>query len=246
MKLICLYPDLLNLYGEHANLLVLQRALAQTGHPAEIVSFAPDEQIRLSDADFIYAGAGTESHVEAARRALAAQTAEFRAAAEAGIPMLFTGSAAELTARAICMPDGEAYPCLGLTDCVAVRTAERQLGDILYESALSDQLLAGFINKSGYLKGVAEPRFRAKFGPGGILNDDGTECPAEGIRTGSVMATYAIGPILARNPWLKRWTAAEILRRKFGTADLSGIEPDYADKGYDVTVAELLKRAQNA
>ena len=160
--------------------------------------------------------------------------------------MLFTGSAAELTARAICMPDGEAYPCLGLTDCVAVRTAERQLGDILYESALSDQLLAGFINKSGYLKGVAEPLFRAKFGPGGILNDDGTECPAEGIRTGSVMATYAIGPILARNPWLKRWTAAEILRRKFGTADLSGIEPDYADKGYDVTVAELLKRAQNA
>ena len=242
-KIYYIYPDLLNLYGEYANLLVLKRALGQTGEEVEIVAVSPDDSVSLSDADFVYAGAGTEKRISVARKALKPFRGEFQAAAENGVPMLFTGSAAELTARELHYPDGRVRSCLGLSDCIAVRTDGRELGDILYASPLSEHLLAGFINKSGFLKGVTTPLFAARFGPGGILDADGAELPAEGVRSGNVIATYALGPILARNPWLKRWMAALILERKHGRADISGIVDDESDKGYEITVEELLKRA---
>ena len=243
IRLLYLYPDLLNLYGEYANLLVLKRALGQTGEEAEIVAVSPTDAVSLTGADFVYMGAGAEKRIAVAGEALRPYRGEFHAAAESGVPMLFTGSAAELTAQELRHSEDHTESGLGLTECIAVRTAGRELGDILYASPLDEHLLAGFINKSGFLKGVASPLFTVRFGPGGILAEDGTELPAEGIRNGNVFATYALGPILARNPWLKRRMAALILERKHGHADISGIADDYSDKGYEITVGELLKRA---
>ena len=243
--MICLYhlyPELLNLYGEYANLLALKRALEQCGQAVSIVPITVGEASSLADADFVYCGAGTERHVELACEKLVALRPSLDAAAKAGVPMLFTGSAAELTARTIAKTDGKTIECLGLTDCDAVRSTGRELGDVLYASKLSEKLLAGFINKSGWLKNVASPLFTAEFGPGGIVDEKGEVIAAEGIRTGSVTATYAIGPILARNPWLKRLYAADILQRKTGSADVSAIADDASDKGYEITVRELLKR----
>lgn len=245
MKIVCLYPELLNLYGESANLMVLQRTLQAMGDSAEVESVALGETIHLENVDFVYAGAGTERKLELARHALLPYAEEFRAAAADGVPMLFTGSSAELTARTLYLPDGETRPCLGLTDCDAVRTEARQLGDVLYESPMSEQLLAGFLNKSGYLQHVASPLFHAKFGPGGILTDDGREAPDEGIRTENVLATYVIGPVLARNPWLKRWLATQLVERKSGRCDPILWEKDHSDRAYEITVSELLKRANS-
>lgn len=245
MKIVHLYPELLNLYGEAANLLVLQRTLRAAGHAVDVESVALGEPIRLNHVDFVYAGAGTERKLELARRALLPSAEELRSAAADGVPMLFTGSAAELTARALHLPTGETQPCLGLTDCDAVRTDTRQLGDVLYESPMSEQLLAGFINKSGYLRHVASPLFHARFGPGGILTEDGAEAPDEGIRTGNVLATYVIGPVLARNPWLKRRLAAWLIERKTGQSASIPDEAEYGDRAYEITVSELLKRANS-
>lgn len=243
MKIVHLYPELLNLYGEAANLLVLQRTLQAAGHAVDVETVAMGETLHLNHVDFVYAGAGTERKLELARRALLPYAAELQSAAADGVPMLFTGSAAELTARTLQLPSGEVQPCLGLTDCDAVRTDGRQLGDVLYESPMSEQLLAGFINKSGYLQHVAAPLFHARFGPGGILTEDGAEAPDEGIRTGNVLATYVIGPVLARNPWLKRWLAAWLIERKTGQTVSISCETEHSDRAYEITVSELLKRA---
>ena len=242
IRLCHLYPELLNLYGEYANLLALKRALEQCGQAVEITPVAVGETVSLADAALVYAGAGTESRIAIAAEKLQPMRKELAAAVADGVPMLFTGSAAELAARTIALPDGKTIECLGLADCDAVRSTGRELGDVLYASKLSEKLLAGFINNSGWLKNVADPLFTAEFGPGGIVDAKGEAIAAEGIRTGSVTATYAIGPILARNPWLKRLYAADILRHKTGNADVSAIADDASDKGYEVTVRELLKR----
>ena len=212
------------------------RDLVQVGEDIEKEFGIPIVNKRISVTPIALVGAACQcdSYVEIAKT--------LDAAAKAGVPMLFTGSAAELTARTIAKTDGKTIECLGLTDCDAVRSTGRELGDVLYASKLSEKLLAGFINKSGWLKNVASPLFTAEFGPGGIVDEKGEVIAAEGIRTGSVTATYAIGPILARNPWLKRLYAADILQRKTGSADVSAIADDASDKGYEITVRELLKR----
>ena len=57
LKLAALYPDHLNLNGDMANLLVLQKRLQWQGEAAEIVSLTSSSN--LSDFDFVLAGHGS-------------------------------------------------------------------------------------------------------------------------------------------------------------------------------------------
>ena len=65
-KIIHFYPHLMNLYGSYANLTVLRRYLELLGHSVDVVTVAPGENAQLSDADFIFMGAGTERSQKAA------------------------------------------------------------------------------------------------------------------------------------------------------------------------------------
>ena len=57
LKLAALYPDHLNLNGDMANLLVLQKRLQWQGQPAEIVPLASSS--KLADYDFVLVGHGS-------------------------------------------------------------------------------------------------------------------------------------------------------------------------------------------
>lgn len=59
LKLAALYPDHLNLNGDMANLLVLQKRLQWQGEAAEIVSLTSSSN--LSDVDFVLAGHGSNA-----------------------------------------------------------------------------------------------------------------------------------------------------------------------------------------
>ena len=72
IRLLHIFPDLMNLYGDYANLAVLSRALAQMGAAAEIVKVSPGEEIPLSGAALAYIGPGTERRLEYALGWLAA------------------------------------------------------------------------------------------------------------------------------------------------------------------------------
>ena len=54
------YPDLMNLYGSYANVAVFRRLLERLGHAVTIRAVVPGDTAPLSDADFVYMGAGTE------------------------------------------------------------------------------------------------------------------------------------------------------------------------------------------
>lgn len=232
----------MNLYGDYANLAVLSRALAQMGAAAEIVKVSPGEEIPLSGAALAYIGPGTERRLEYALGWLAAYSDEFKAAADDGMPLMFWGNAAELVCAEIRIGE-KSLPALGLFEAYAVRTSTRQVGDILYKSDLSDALLAGYINKSGFICTAEKPLFSAVFGPGGMIDKDGNELPVEGLAKNNVIASYAIGPALSRNPWLKKIIAARVFARALPNLEPGEVKEDYSDAGYEVTVSELKKRA---
>ena len=60
MKILHLFDDLMNLYGEYANLLVLERELSKLGQEVQIHTLRMGEQKDISDYDMYYMGAGTE------------------------------------------------------------------------------------------------------------------------------------------------------------------------------------------
>ena len=241
VKILHLFPKLLNLYGDRGNIAVLGRALSSMGAEVSVTCAEELEGLDIASFDFIYCGSGTENKIALAAQKLSSFSEQFKTAAEKGTSMLFTGSAMELTCREI-VSEGKSLPCLGIFNASVRRTADRQTGDVLYESGLSDRIVAGFINKSGFIRTEEKPLFTPKFGPSSFEDSHQLDIPGEGLGKKRVRATYVTGPVLVRNPWLKSLIATEL----FETCEKGRVpakySDEYAEKGWAVTVSELEKR----
>ncbi len=241
IRVLHLFPDLLNLYGDRGNIIVLCDTLRKMGAKVELEHFNPGDIPSLDDKSLLYAGPGTEKNIKYANSILAPYSAEIKAASKRGIPMLFTGSAAMLACQELIYA-GEAVKGLGLISSKAVETKTRQTGDIIYKCNGSEELLIGFINKSAFLTDVEIPLFKSEFGPGGILDDSGNETEFEGIMQDNTLISFVIGPMLVKNPWLRNRFAKKIF--EYAMPGKNPLEPakDYSDKAYEITLSELKKR----
>ena len=70
MKILHLFHNLMNLYGEYANTLALKRELENRGVSVTLEKQSVGDKIDFSDADFIYIGSGTEKNQKVALEAL--------------------------------------------------------------------------------------------------------------------------------------------------------------------------------
>ncbi len=237
VKILHLFPSLLNLYGDYGNVAVLSRALEKMGAEVSVTETEEPESHSPADFDFIFCGAGTENKISLAAKKLFPVSESYRAAAESGVSMLFTGSAMELTCKTV---NGE--KALGIFDAAVRRTADRQTGDVLYKSELENKLVAGFINKSGFVSTREKPLFTPHFGPSSFEDSHQLDVPGEGLAKNKVRATYVTGPILVRNPWLKAIIAAELFEKCEAGKTPAPYSDEFAEKGWAVTVSELEKR----
>ena len=240
LPLIPLYPDLMNLYGSYANLSVLRRTLEGLGHSVTVQPVLPGEKVDLTDCHFLYLGAGTERAQKAALEALTPYAAVLRSAAEAGLPMLFAGSAMELLGRRITDQRGKDWEALGLADFLSRETEKRFVEDVYGVCPLFPEPIVGFQNKSAVITGIETPLLSSlAMGYG----NDGEKRP-EGYQKGNVFASALTGPILVKNPALLREVARRVLAH--AGAEVPGTIPvdEELEKGYAVTAQQLKKRAE--
>lgn len=242
LRLVHLFPDLLNLYGDYANLLVLQRELSAMGAEVEIVPFTGEEDFDFSDTLLVYAGPGTERRIGYALERLEPFREKLSSAREEGVFFLFCGSGAELPAQKIILPNGESIQGLGLAPYNIRRTEKRQTGDCLMVSGLSEKLVVGFLNKSGSMEGVPQPFFRMRLGEGGIINEKGQPTKTEGYADQSFLATYCIGPLLSKNPWLRKLVASKLFDRAFPGKTPLVVPQDVSETAYQITADSLSRR----
>ena len=240
LTLIHLYPDLMNLYGSYANLSVLRRTLEGLGHSVTVQPVLPGESVALDGCHFLYLGAGTERAQKAALEALTPYAAVLRSAAEAGLPMLFAGSAMELLGRRITDQQGKDWEALGLADFLSRETEKRFVEDVYGVCPLFPEPIVGFQNKSAVITGIETPLLSSlAMGYG----NDGEKRP-EGYQQDSVFASALTGPILGKNPALLREVARRVLAH--AGAEVPGTIPvdEELEKGYAVTAQQLKKRAE--
>lgn len=239
VKLYHIFPDLMNLYGDYGNLVVLQKALADAGAESEIVKLRPGEAADLADADFLYMGPGTEparnaalEHLRPLKDALAS------AILTRQVPALFTGNAWSLLGQTLTLANGETVEGLGLFNYTTAESRDRYTGDAIaapVNQELPSQPAVGFLNRCDVVHGVEAPLFSLEMGKG----NDGNG-PAEGFVQGSFYATHLIGPLLVKNPHLLNYIVS-----------LLGVEPAPLDGGshpalaYQVTLQALRQRLAN-
>lgn len=201
MKILHLFHDLMNLYGEYANTLALQRTLSEKGRAAEIERLSIDDKLDFSEYDFIYIGSGTERNQKVALEYLRPYADALKAALDGGKVLLATGNSFEIFGARITDRYGKEYAGLNFFDFTVTEGANRIVEDVTAD--FDDNKVIGFINKASMIEGVASPLFVIKQGAG---NCESTPS-VEGIRSGSFYGTHIIGPLLIRNKCMAEYFA---------------------------------------
>lgn len=238
IQLLHLYPDLMNLYGEYANVAALRHSLERQGAEVVVRTGTLYEDIDFSSADFLYMGAGTESAQLTALEDLRRYETAVRAALERGAVVLATGNAMELFGRSITGPDGTEHAGLDLFPFrTAVSDTERMQGDCLAVGAATGQVAVGFVNKASQTTNVAHPLFRMEHGPG-----NSAAAAEDGVWEGSFYGTHLIGPLLMKNPHINAYFT-ELLCRRAGLPYQPQDCP-HEQRAYEVTLHALQERFQ--
>ena len=240
LKIVHFYPDLMSLYGSYANVSVLRRYLEALGHTVAVQAIVPGEGADLTDADFLFMGAGTERAQRFAAGDFARYGEALKALAEEGCVMLFAGTAMELLGASVTTKDGETFNGIGLAGFTTVQGSRRIVGDVYGTTDLYPEAVVGFMNKCGATRGVETPLLT------GLAMGFGNEAEKgpEGFHWKNVFASELTGPILVKNPRLLDAIAAAICARRGLPLPEEKPSFPYAEAGYAITAEQLKLRAE--
>jgi lipid II isoglutaminyl synthase (glutamine-hydrolysing) len=210
LRVCALYPELMNIYADRGNLLMLERRCAWRGIEWRLHASTLGERLR-DEHDLYYIGGGQDADQRrCAHDLLEHKAAALHAAAARGAVVLGVCGGYQLLGHTYELA-GETIPGIGLLDLRTVREeGPRLIGNVAVATA--EGVIAGFENHGGrtYLRSGQEPLGRVLRGHG----NDGRS-GFEGARRNNVIGTYVHGPLLPKNSWL-----CDLL-----TARALGVEP---------------------
>ena len=225
LRVCALYPDLMNIYADRGNLLVLERRCRWRGIGFSVTASGLGERLDADGADLYYLGGGQDRDQKLCALDLAEVKRDaLHAAAARGAVILAVCGGYQLLGHSYQLGE-ETLPGVGLVDLVTVRSdGPRLIGNVAIEVELdpgSRRVLAGFENHGG----------RTRLGPGSaplgrVLKGHGNngEDGHEGVRHGSVIGTYLHGPLLPKNAWFADWLIETALGRRDPVAPLEPLD----------------------
>lgn len=233
MKILHLYPDLMNLYGEYGNVLCIKKHLEDQGFKVSIKKAPLNSKFKFEDYDFIYCGSGLESNLKVALKDLMKHKESLQIAIKMNKFMLFTGNAMELLGEHI---DNE--QALDIAPINSNTTSKRFTGDVVvYNKEFKE--VVGFINKSTQIVETKKDGLFEYVFKDANLNDNSI---VEGYRINNLIGTHIIGPILVKNPSLMRYFVEGIATQKKKKFVYKEITYPYEEDSYKVTLDALKQR----
>lgn len=207
-KVLYLYYDIMNLYGENGNIRMMERILKNKGADVEIDrKTVVDQDIDFTQYDFIYCGAGTELSRDACLKHLKPYKENLYKAFENDTIMLFTGNAYEMLGKSLHTAHGEDTDGLGIFDFTTEENSKsRYAGDVTFTCPLVEGPLIGYINKCSMTTGIKNPLFEITDVVGTVKDK------AEGIHEKNFFGTQVTGPVLIKNPAFADYIAELIMK----------------------------------
>ncbi len=213
LRICALYPDLMNIYADRGNLLLLERRCAWRGIEMVVTPAGLGDAVDSEAHDLFYLGGGQDRDqrlcaddlVDGKRDAL-------HAAADRGAIVLGVCGGYQLLGHSYALGEDE-IAGVGLLDVHTIRAdGPRLIGNVAIEVELpglgDPRVLAGFENHGG----------RTNLAPyqaalGRVLAGHGNNGASghEGARRGTVIGTYLHGPLLPKNAWFADWLIATAL-----------------------------------
>lgn len=238
IKILYLYPDMLELYGDYGNIQVLKYRIESRGYKAIIDRYSiGDVAPNFNDYDIVFAGGGADNEQSILAEDLVKYKDNIKDAVKNGVFFLLICGAYQLFGKYYKGVEGNIIPGLEVFDYYTVANPDRKkrcIGNIVIDATLdaninikksansnddsSDNIenlnlktkVIGFENHGGQTFDISNSFGNVLFGNGNKFGDS-----EEGFFENNVIATYLHGPLLSKNPELCDYIIKYCLGRKY-------------------------------
>ncbi len=216
LKILYLYPDILELYGDFGNIQVLKYRLEKRGINVKIIPYSiGDNPPNFNDYDLVFAGGGADQEQGILAKDLIKYKDNIKEAVNNGVFFLLICGAYQLFGKYYKGVEGNIIPGLDIfpyyTEAINDRK-KRCIGNIVIDVNLDGKQtkIIGFGNHGGQTYDVNTPFGKILYGNGNKFGDE-----MEGFFLKNVIATYLHGPLLSKNPELTDFIIKYCLDRKY-------------------------------
>lgn len=244
LRIVHLYPDLLNLYGDNGNVIALKLRAERRGIETEIIHRTVGEPLTADEFDILFIGGGQDSQQNTVGQDLLHTKKEAIAeAANNNQVILAICGGYQLLGHSVELHNGAKMEGLHIIDAETRVGSGRLIGDTVYQAdflgahaedqAHDPQILFGFENHGSrtYLGPNAQPLAKVLHGKGNNGEDS-----YEGARFNNVFCTYSHGSFLPKNPAMTDYLIEQALSKQTGqTVKLEAI-----DSRYEIEARRLL------
>lgn len=223
LKIVHLYPDILNLYGDIGNIITLKKRSEWRGIKVIVKDVSYGDDIS-TDGDIYFLGGGQDRDEDEIFKVLIKQKKNLKTALDRGAVFLTLCAGYQLMGKSYINAEGKTIKCLGFID-IETRSPgkgvkERCIGnivtrlnpDIFDTNDLPFDTLVGFENHTGqtYLGEDVKPLSKVIKGKGNNVKDND-----EGAVGGNIYGCYLHG-LLYKNPHFADHLILKALKNKYG------------------------------
>lgn len=201
IKVLHLYYDLLNLYGEQGNILALKRAFKNQNVEIEVDYLSVQDKIDFKKYDLVYLGSGSTENLLISLEDIKRHKKELKKYIESKKVLLATGNSYLLFGQKINNMDA-----LGIFDYYAA-SSEKMAQESLME-LYQEKDIIGFQNREFMVNNKKNHLFKVKEGL-----CDNLKSEYEGYHEYNFYGTFVIGPLLIRNPHFTNILVKEIMEK---------------------------------
>lgn len=208
ITIVHLYYDLMNLYGEHANIRALIEHFDKQGVKTKVLYLSKNDQIDFYKYDIYYMGMGTEKNQQIVLEDMMKYHSAIKKTIKSKL-FIITGNALELFGQDLITSDNKRINTLGIFNYYTKNIPSRIVEETLMKTSLIKEPIIGFQNREGIINDIDNYWFD-------VINGTGSnnEIKKEGYQQDYFYGTYLIGPLLVRNPYLTDYFVKLIMDKK--------------------------------
>lgn len=210
INILCLYYDLMNLYGDTGNIKVLKYHLDELNIKYTIDYKSIKDKLEIKKYDLILIGASTEENRELCLKHLLKYKKDIKEYIENNKFFLATGNAISMFGKSLYNEKA-----LNVFDFEVSESKERISEEVILENNICSPIY-GFFNHQDIISNIKYPLFNN-----------------EGIHYKNFYATFTLGPILSRNPEFLKYFLEELIKSKDKNFKLPKINTNLNEKAYN-------------
>lgn len=238
LKILWMYHNLMDLYGDKGNAEVLRVRSLKRGIDCVVDTCTLGEKKDIRDYDLFFLGGGADREQQLIYKDLLERKWQILEAMQEKTAFLLICGGYQMFGQYYQDQDGERIDGLGIFDYYTESSDRdhRCIGNIAVETTIDGETFkaVGFENHGGQTMHVKTPFAKVLSGHGNTYGD-GTE----GFMNDQVIATYMHGPLLPKNPKIADAIIQRALNKRYGRVELEPLDDTLENKAKETMLERL-------